>query len=190
MIPFQESEMTLARPGETTSRAVHPVITTSKIGELLSIDDIILELDAANKTRAFEVLADHLQRKHGLDTRQVCASLEKREELGSTGLGRGVAIPHARIESLRNAVAVFARLSMPIPFDAPDNKPVSDMLVLLVPEHANDTHLKILADVAAMFCECEFRSALSAATDAASVQQLFATWRSSLQPTARHRNDS
>jgi PTS system nitrogen regulatory IIA component len=179
MIPFQEIEMTLARPGKTTALAVHPVIATSKIGDLLSIDDIILELDAANKTRAFEVLADHLQRKHGLDAMQVCASLAEREELGSTGLGRGVAIPHARIEGLRNAVAVFARLSMPVPFDAPDNKPVSDMLVLLVPEHANDSHLKILADVAAMFCESDFRSALSSATDAASVRQLFATWSSS-----------
>src|SRR5450432_2818048 len=111
MISYQGIEMTLARPGETTARAVHSVIATSKIGELLSIDDIILELDAANKTRVFEVVADHLQSKHGLDALQVCAALAKREELGSTGLGRGVAIPHARIEGLRNAVAVFARLS-------------------------------------------------------------------------------
>ncbi len=182
--------MTFAQPFEATANERHPVVGTSQVGDLLSIDDIIFELDAASKTGAFEALADHLQRKHGLDARQVCASLAKREELGSTGLGRGVAIPHARLEGLHDAVAVFARLSMPVAFDAPDNKPVSDMLVLLVPEHANNTHLEILADVAAMFCERDFRSALCAATDAASVQQLFATWRTSLHPSERRLNDS
>jgi PTS system nitrogen regulatory IIA component len=82
--------------------------------------------------------------------------------------------PHERLDGLHNAVAVFARLSTPIAFDAADNKPVSDMLVLHVPAHANNSHLKILADVAAMFCERDFRGALSAAGDAASIQRLFA----------------
>jgi nitrogen PTS system EIIA component len=177
MLHFQESEMTLAQPRATTACALPPARSASKIVDLLSMDDIVLGLDAADKTSAFEALAERLQCQHGLDAIEICRSLAEREKLGSTGLGRGIAIPHARLEGLRQPVAVFARLSMPIAFDAPDNKPVSDMLVLLVPEHANDSHLKILADVAAMFCESDFRSALHAATDAARVRLLFATWQ-------------
>ena len=104
------------------------------IGDLLSHEDIILDLDADSKNQAFETIADFLGRSHGLDAEQVRVGLIEREALGSTGLGRGVAIPHARVKGLQRAVAVFARLGTPIAFDAPDRKPVSDMLVLLVPE--------------------------------------------------------
>ena len=146
------------------------------IGELLSRDDIILELDAANKTRAFEAIADFLERRYGFAAEQVCARLAEREALGSTGLGCGVAIPHARLEGLRQVVVVFARLALPIAFDAPDAKPVSDMLVLLVPEQPNDRHLKILAQAAQMFCDTTFRTALRAAVEPESVRRLFANW--------------
>jgi PTS system nitrogen regulatory IIA component len=166
-----------ARP--TGSARQVPARPRNVIGDLLSIDDIILDLDAANKTRAFEAIADLLERRHGLAAEQVCASLAEREALGSTGLGRGVAIPHARVEGLHQTVAIFARLAIPIAFDAPDAKPVSDMLVLLVPEQPNDEHLKILALVAEMFCDANFRARLRSAPDAASVRRLFATWKPS-----------
>ena len=105
--------------------------------------------------------------------------LIEREALGSTGLGRGVAIPHARVKGLQRAVAVFARFGTAIAFDAPDSKPVSDMLVLLVPERANDEHLKVLALVAEMFCDTCFRESLCSLADPSEVHRLFATWRPS-----------
>ncbi len=87
----------------------------------------------------------------GLPQAQVVESLNAREKLGSTGLGQGVALPHARIKNLPQAVAAFVRPKLPIPFDAPDAKPVWAMLVLLVPEHATEEHLQILAELAQMF---------------------------------------
>jgi len=146
------------------------------VSDLLSEDDIILDLDAANKTRAFESVAEFLQRRHGLDAAQVRTSLAEREELGSTGLGRGVAIPHARVKGLRRAVAAFARFALPIEFDAPDAKPVSDMLVLLVPEQPNDEHLKVLALVAEMFCDTSFRAELRSLAHPRDIHRLFAAW--------------
>jgi PTS system nitrogen regulatory IIA component len=96
--------------------------------------------------------------------------------MGSTGLGHGVAIPHARIKGLRTAVAAIVRTRLPIPFDAPDGKPVSDMVVLLVPEKATEEHLQILASVAQMFADRQFREKLRTCVDASSVRRLFADW--------------
>ena len=149
------------------------------IGDLLSHEDIILDLDADSKNQAFDAIADFLGRCHGLDAEQVRVGLTEREALGSTGLGRGVAIPHARVKGLQGAVAVFARLGTPIAFDAPDRKPVSDLLVLLVPERATDEHLKILALVAEMFCDTCFRESLRSLADPSDVYRLFSTWRPS-----------
>jgi PTS system nitrogen regulatory IIA component len=149
------------------------------IGDILSEDDIILDLEAANKTSAFDYIANFLKRRHGLDAERVRASLAEREELGSTGLGRGVAIPHARVEGLHQAAAVFARLKIPIAFDAPDAKPVSDMLVLFLPEQPNDEYLKVLALVAEMFCDTSFRATLSSLDDPKDIHHLFATWKPS-----------
>jgi PTS system nitrogen regulatory IIA component len=159
-------------------RDTHQVAARSRniVSDLLSEDDIILDLDVANKTRAFDVIADFLQRRHGVDAEQVRASLAEREELGSTGLGRGVAIPHARVKGLCRAVAAFARFALPIEFDAPDAKPVSDMLVLLVPEQPNDEHLKILALVAEMFCDTDFRATLRSLAHSKDIHRLFAAW--------------
>jgi PTS system nitrogen regulatory IIA component len=168
------------RPGLDTActQDTPPIMArpSNIVSDLLSEDDIILDLDAANKTRAFESVAEFLERRHGLDAEQVCRSLAEREELGSTGLGRGVAIPHARVKGLRHAAAVFARFALPIEFDAPDAKPVSDMLVLLVPAQPNDEHLKVLALVAEMFCDTSFRAELRSLAHPKDIHRLFAAW--------------
>jgi PTS system nitrogen regulatory IIA component len=144
------------------------------IARLLSPEDILLEVDAASKTRVFEEAGRLLERRHGFPQTQVVHSLCAREELGSTGLGQGVAIPHARVKGLRKAVAAFVRTRLPIPFDAPDGKPVTDMVVILVPEHATDEHLEILAWVAQMFGTRAFREKLRMCVDAQSISRLFA----------------
>jgi len=149
------------------------------IADLLSHEDIILDLEADNKNQAFDTIADFLGRSHGLDAAEVGLGLIEREALGSTGLGRGVAIPHARVKGLKQAVAVYARLGSPIAFDAPDAKPVSDMLVLLVPEQPNDEHLKVLALVAEMFCDTSFRETLRSLVDPGDIHGLFAGWKPS-----------
>ena len=105
------------------------------------------------------------------------ASLAEREKIGSTAVGCGIAIPHARVKYLLRPAAAFVRMKIPIPFDAPDGKPVSDLFVLLVPQHATETHLALLAGVAEMFCDMSFREELRAGAEADRIHVAFARWR-------------
>lgn len=165
-------------PAATCRRAAHLAVARPRItlGHMLKVEDIVLDLDARDKVNAFEVIAETMGSRHGLVAQQICASLVEREELGSTGLGRGVAIPHARVKGLRQSAAAFARLRIPIAFDAPDAKPVSDMLVLLVPAQADDEHLKMLALVAEMFCDTNFRAPLRSTADPEEIHCLLTSW--------------
>jgi PTS system nitrogen regulatory IIA component len=163
-------ERGLGRDQSADSPRMNPV------AQLLSPEDILLDLDVSTKKRVFEEVGRLLERRHGVVQTQVVESLSAREKLGSTGLGQGVALPHARIKHLRQAVAAFVRLKLPIPFEAPDGKPVSEMLVLLVPEHATDQHLQLLAEVAQMFCDRGFREQLRTGVDPGGICHLFADW--------------
>lgn len=148
----------------------------NQIAELLPASNILLDLDPPSKPRLFEAVGELFERNHALPRHLVVDSLIAREKLGSTGLGQGVAIPHGRIKGLTVARGAFVRLAAPIAFDAPDGKPVAQVFVLLVPEHATEQHLQLLSELAQMFSERSFRERLSAARDAASLHALFAEW--------------
>ena len=105
-------------------------------------------------------------------------SLFARERLGSTGLGHGVAIPHGRIKGLKQPMAAMFQLLNPIGFDSPDEKPVSLMIFLLVPEAATQKHLEILSEIAELLSDAELRDSLQAAPEADSLHQLVASWQS------------
>jgi nitrogen PTS system EIIA component len=124
----------------------------------------------------FEVVAHLLQGRCGFAQSQLVDSLIAREECGSTGIGHGVAIPHARIKGLARPLGVYIQTCLPIPFDAPDGKPVSDLIVLLVPEQAAQQHLRLLAEVAEIFADGRLRQQLHATTDPAEVHRLLADW--------------
>jgi PTS system nitrogen regulatory IIA component len=89
--------------------------------------------------------------------------LNDRERLGSTGLGEGIALPHARIAGIDNAVGAFVQLSQGVSFDAPDDRPVDLAFGLLVPQEATDSHLNLLASLAERFSDPALRAALRAA---------------------------
>jgi PTS system nitrogen regulatory IIA component len=148
----------------------------SAFAEVLSPEDVLLDLDLPTKKRVFEAVGHLLETNHGLAHAQVAQSLSARERLGSTGLGRGIALPHARIKGLHEAIAAFVRLKLAIPFEAPDGKPVSDMLILLVPEHATERHLELLAAAAEMFNDQHFREHLRMCNEAGGVCRLFTDW--------------
>ena len=133
-------------------------------------------LAAVNKSQVLDEAGRLLASIEGLEAGHIAASLAARERLGSTGLGSGVAIPHARLQGLRKAVAAFIRLGFAVDFDAPDGKPVSDVLVVLVPELATEEHLQLLAQAAEMFNDRRFRDHLHKQTDAQGVYQTFANW--------------
>jgi PTS system nitrogen regulatory IIA component len=146
------------------------------VGQLLSSVDVLLDLDVATKARVFEEVGRLFERRHGLPQTQVVESLTARESLGSTGLGQGVALPHARVKNLRAPMAAFVRLKLPIPFDAPDAKPVSHMLVFLVPEQATGRHLEILAELAQMFGDRRFREEIRGCNDPEALCRLLSDW--------------
>src|SRR5579864_8465230 len=146
------------------------------IAALLPASNIIVDLDVASKTQFFTVVGGVFERSAGLSHAHVAASLATREKLGSTGLGQGIAIPHGRIKGLAQALGAFVRPRQPIPFDAPDGKPVGQIFVLLVPEHATEEHLQLLSELAEMFSERAFRDQLTAATDPDTLHRLFSSW--------------
>src|SRR3989475_9715597 len=148
----------------------------SLVANLLRADHIVLDLQVSSKKRLFEQAGLLFENHHGLARSLVFDSLFAREKLGSTGLGQGIAIPHGRIKGLTHALGAFVRPRQPIPFDAPDGKPVGQVFVLLVPEHATEEHLLLLSELAEMFSERSFRDRLTVATDAGSLHRLFSTW--------------
>jgi nitrogen PTS system EIIA component len=151
----------------------------NQIAQLLPESNILLDLEATSKKRLFEQVGQLFEDRAQLARSIVFDSLFARERLGSTGLGQGIAIPHGRIKGLERALAAFVRPRQPIPFDAPDGKPVGQVFVLLVPEHATEEHLQLLSELAGMFSERAFRERLASASDSASLHRLFSTWEGS-----------
>ena len=146
------------------------------ISRFLSSDDVVLGLDVPDKQRALEEAALMVERRHNINHAPVFRALWRREEVGSTGLGHGIAIPHARITGIIAPILLLMSTKLPIEFGAPDHKPVSVLFVILVPEHANDEHLQILATVSEMFSDKIFRERLGAATEPGAIQRLFSEW--------------
>jgi PTS system nitrogen regulatory IIA component len=146
------------------------------IAGLLLPEDVLLDLDISSKSQLFDDIGRHMERQHGLPQDLVAMGLARREEVGSTGLGEGVAIPHARVANLDRIQVAYLRLHRPLPFDAADGKPVSDILVLLVPKQAAEEHLTVLADATRMLSVPRFRAQLHLCKKPLEVTQLVATW--------------
>ena len=149
----------------------------SLVAKLLPLANVLPDLAASSKKRLFEQVGLLFENQHGISRGVVFESLFARERLGSTGLGQGIAIPHGRIKGLKDAVGALVRLAQPVPFDAPDGKPVTLVFALLVPEHATEKHLEILSELAQMFSDRVLREALAQAPDAAALHQLISTWQ-------------
>lgn len=105
---------------------------------------------AVSKQAILELLAERFSTAYGLDAAHVLERMEERERLGSTGFGRGVAIPHARIEGLTRSVAMVLRLETAVNFDSADGLPVDLVFGLLSPESAGAAHLQALAAISRM----------------------------------------
>ena len=150
----------------------------NEIVGLLPVQNIVSDLDVANKKRLFEQVGLLFENNHGIRRNVVYDSLFAREKLGSTGLGQGIAVPHGRIKGLPEALGAFVRTREPIPFDSPDGRGVSQVFVLLVPENATDKHLQILSELAQMFSDRALRERIVAAPDAAALHRIFESWQS------------
>jgi PTS system nitrogen regulatory IIA component len=146
------------------------------IASFMGQQNVLLDLDVANKVDLFDAVGRHVERESGVPQHLIVRCLSRREQAESTGLGEGLAIPHARIEGLAWIQALYVRLKSPIPFDAPDGSPVSDVLVLLVPAPATDEHLRLLAEASQMLSDQRFRERLRASVHPEEVVRLFSAW--------------
>lgn len=146
----------------------------STIAGWMQPEEILLDVDIRDRPHALQFMAAAISRAHGLDPAPIARALDRREQAASTALGDGFAIPHARIAGRERPLTLFMRTRAGIAFDAPDGKPVSDLLAIMVPADGNkDDHLQLLALIARLFSDGEFRSRLDTALDAAAAAGCF-----------------
>lgn len=150
----------------------------NRLSAILPASQVLVRVDATSKKRAFEEAGLLFESLHGLNRALVTDSLFARERLGSTGLGHGVAIPHGRIKGLKQPMAAMFQLLNPIGFDAPDEKAVSLMIFLLVPEAATQKHLEILSEIAELLSDGPLRDHMQTAPESGDLHRLVANWQS------------
>jgi nitrogen PTS system EIIA component len=158
-----------AASGSSTVRSAR------RLASWLQPERVLLDVEPRDRRHALDLAAQDFARSHGVDAGPVFRALWRRELVGSTGIGRGVAIPHARIDGIDHPIALFMRTKWPIHFVSPDSKDVSHILTILVPANGDaDEHLQLLALVAEMFMDGGFRSRVAGALDQTMVRTVFA----------------
>ncbi|MEF8793011.1 PTS sugar transporter subunit IIA [Thiohalorhabdus sp.] len=132
-----------------------------RLRDLLTPARVRTDLTATSKKSLLDQLAAQLRSGHPeLDEREVFQTLLRRENLGSTAIGHGVALPHGRMAGLDQPLGAFARLTESADFDAIDDQPVALVFALLVPDEENEQHLQVLARLAQMFDDQALRERL------------------------------
>ena len=158
---------------------------------ILRSNAVISDPEIKSKKRALEILAEQLaseasrinqaespeQPAEEIDALEIFQLLTEREKLGSTSMGHGVALPHARTSRTKQAVAAFLKLDEGINFDSPDNQKADLIFALMVPEHFTDEHLKILAYLATLFSDENFCKALRESKDNKEIYNHILNWQ-------------
>ncbi|SDI76690.1 PTS sugar transporter subunit IIA [Lutimaribacter saemankumensis] len=137
-----------------------------QLSTILKPEAVKVVSSASSKKRLLHDLGDLAASAHGIDPARAVEALMERETLGPTGVGHGVALPHARIEDLEDVVGVFILLEKPVDFDAVDRQPVDIIFGLFAPETAGVEHLKALALVSRTLREQSICKKLRANADA------------------------
>jgi nitrogen PTS system EIIA component len=145
-----------------------------KISDFLSPSDIMIDVAAADKQKLLLALARKAGAIIDVSPEQVLAELQKREELGSTGVGGGVALPHARFHQIGRPTGMLLRLRKPIGFDAVDEEPVDIVFLLLLPEASEGEQLGALAAIARKLRNPEITAALREARDSREMYRVLA----------------
>jgi PTS system nitrogen regulatory IIA component len=149
-----------------------------QLSEIINVNRIKKDVDVLSKKRALEELSNLItQDQTQLNTNEIFDSLISRERLGSTGVGYGVAIPHGRIKNCKQITGALIQLNQGIDFDAMDNQPVDILFALIVPEESTDEHLQVLALLASMFNDGNFRQKLRQSQNEDETYQLITEWQ-------------
>jgi len=142
------------------------------IGDLLDRTAISLRVSAPNKRKVLAVIAEIAARNFGLEAGEILDALTERELAGSTGVGHGVAAPHARLAGLQRMRGVFVRLEHPVEFEAVDDQPVDLIFALFAPKNAGAEHLRALARVSRLLRQADLREQLRQARTADAIHAL------------------
>ena len=142
------------------------------VAGLLPPDNVVSDLDAASKKHALELMAEFAASRVRIESRRIFSVLLDRERLGSTGVGRGIAIPHAKVEGLEGIEGFLMRAAKAVPFEAIDDEPVDLFFVLLAPVNAGAEHLKALARVSRTLRDRNLVDALREAPNAPTMHDL------------------
>ena len=139
------------------------------LSDLIKPDAILASLKANSKKQALQLLAEKAARITGLPEREIFDTVLRREKLGSTGVGNGIAIPHGKIPGVRRITGVFARMEQPVDFDSLDDQPVDLIFLLLAPEGAGADHLKALSRIARVLRDGDTVAKIRGTSDAAAI---------------------
>jgi nitrogen PTS system EIIA component len=142
------------------------------LADLIEPNRVVFAARASNKQQLLQDLASRAATLLNLDARVIFDALQAREELGSTGLGDGFALPHARIERLDRLFGMFTRLNRPVHFDSIDGNPVDLIFLLLFPATAGSEHLAALAAISRHLRDSQFAAKLRKATSAVTLCEL------------------
>ena len=143
------------------------------LDQILAPEHVRSDVPAASRKRTLQVLGEILAgADSALSAQAVFDRLVARERLGSTGLGEGCALPHARVPGLGRTLAAFLRLTKGVDFDSPDHAPVDLVFGLLVPEESTDEHLEILAAIACVLSDERVRSSIRSAEEPARIREV------------------
>lgn len=140
--------------------------------EILRPEAVKAVSSVGSKKRLLQELGEIAFAAHGIPAGAVCSALQERETLGPTGVGNGIALPHARLESVQDVLGIFVRLEKPIEFEAVDRQPVDLVFALLAPEDAGVEHLKALALVSRTMRNGDLCSKLRANANASTLHTL------------------
>ncbi len=150
-----------------------------QFANIITPSRIECNVTASSKKRTLEHISHLISNElTDVDQNEVFNSLISREKLGSTGLGKGIAIPHGRLKSANQTIAAFVQLENGIDFDAPDGEPVDLLCALLVPPECSDEHLQVLALLSEMFSKPEIRKQLRASKDPAAIHSILTRFSS------------
>ena len=139
---------------------------------ILPPEAVIAQVSARDKKQALKLMASFAASIVPLSEREIYAVLQEREQLGCTGMGNGVCIPHGRFERLDEIHAMFIQLEKPIDFNAADGRPVDLLFLLLTPASANTDHIKALATISRLLRDKILCEALRKARDARALHGL------------------
>ncbi len=143
------------------------------VGDLLAPQGVVLRGGASSKRQALHAVAEVAAHALGVDEGRVLEALLEREALGSTGLGAGVAVPHARLKDIDRVTAVFLRLDTPVAYEAVDDRPVDLLFALFAPPKDGAEHLRALAAVSRALRSPDLRDQLRRAPTADAIRALF-----------------